>query len=194
MKKLTLICLSALMMAGCADKNEYSEAVLQQMKADKDIKDYKIDPEYMTDCVVDLTSKNMPGMFPFDPDRLMAYRNYAKMLTLHNSKDPNKTLDELRKSFGSPQALADAHRNYAESMMNCMSAIVMESEEEEKAKSEQKTEETAQEATQPELQVETQQSTESTETGNTGKTVQAEGESGEQAKVQEKADTASPAE
>ncbi len=129
MKKLALFCLSVLFLAGCADKNQYKEAVLEQMTNEKDIKDYNIDPEHMTDCVVDLTSKNMPGLFPFDPDRLTAYRNYTKMLTLTKSEDPKKTLEELRTSFGSPKALADAHNNYTESMMNCLSSIIMETEE-----------------------------------------------------------------
>lgn len=129
-----LISLSALLLAGCADKKQYEQAVLEQMQAEKDIKDYNIEPQHMADCVVDLTSKNMPGMFPLDPARLTAYRNYTKMLTLTKSEDPKKTLEELRTSFGSPKALADAHSNYTESMMNCMNAIVMESEEEAKVK------------------------------------------------------------
>lgn len=129
MKKIALFCLSALLMTGCADKQQYEQAVLEQMQKEQDIKDYKIDPQHMTDCVIDLTSKNMPGLFPLDPARLTAYRNYAKMLTLTESEDPKKTLAELRTSFGSPQALADAHKNYTESMMNCLSAIIMETEE-----------------------------------------------------------------
>lgn len=132
MKKIALFGVSAILLAGCADKTQYEQAVLEQMKAEKDIKDYNIDPQHMTECVVDLTSKNMPGVFPLDPNRLTAYRNYTKMLTLTQSDDPKKTLDELRTSFGSPKALADAHTNYTESMMNCLSAIIMESEEAEK--------------------------------------------------------------
>jgi len=76
-----------------------------------------------------MTSENMPGFFPADPNRMTAYRNYAKMLTLSESKDPKKTLEELRTDFGSAKALAEAHSNYTESLMNCISAVVMESEE-----------------------------------------------------------------
>ena len=47
-----------------------------------EIKDYKIAPEYMTKCVVEKTAQNMAGVFPLDPKRLLAYRNYTKMLTL----------------------------------------------------------------------------------------------------------------
>lgn len=129
MKKLLLISLSVLILPACADKNQYEQAVLEQMQKEADIKDYKITPEYMTKCVVDTTSQNMPGIFAFDPKRLMAYRNYTKMLNLTKSADPKKTLEELRTDFGSAKDLAEAHTNYTESLMECYSAVISESEE-----------------------------------------------------------------
>ncbi len=127
-----LLCTSILFLNGCADKQQYEQAVLEQMQAEKDIKDYNIDPQHMADCVVELSSKKMSGLFPFDPARLTAYRNYAQMLNLTQSENPKKTLDQLRVNFGSPKALAEAHANYTESTLNCMSAIIMEGEEKEK--------------------------------------------------------------
>lgn len=134
MKKLLLITLSALILPACADKNQYEQAVLEQMQKEADIKDYKITPEYMTKCVVDTTAQNMPGIFAFDPKRLMAYRNYTKMLNLTKSADPKKTLEELRTDFGSAKDLAEAHTNYTESLMECYSAVISESEEAAKEK------------------------------------------------------------
>lgn len=128
MKKILLISLSALLLPACADKNQYEQAVLEQMQKEADIKDYKITPEYMTKCVVDTTSQNMPGIFALDPTRLTAYRNYAKMLTLTQSTDPKKTLEELRTDFGSAKALLEARSNYTESLMECYSAVISESE------------------------------------------------------------------
>ena len=104
------------------------------MQKEADIKDYKITPEYMTKCVVDTTTSNMPGIFAFDPKRLMAYRNYTKMLNLTKSADPKKTLEELRTDFGSAKDLAEAHTNYTESLMECYSAVISESEEAAKEK------------------------------------------------------------
>jgi len=128
MKKILLISISALLVTACTEKGEYEAAVLEEMKKEQDVKDYKIDPEKMTDCVVDTTTKNMPGVADFDPERRTAYKNYTKMLTLMKSADPKNALDELRKAFGSPKALADAHNNFTESMMNCYSAIMIQSE------------------------------------------------------------------
>lgn len=128
MKKTILILFSVLFLSACADKENYQKAVLEQMQSDQDVKDYKIDPEYITRCIVESSSKNMPGLFPFDPERLTAYRNYVKMLELKTSKDPKAVMDQLRKDFGSPKALAEAHTNYTESVMECISAVSTEAE------------------------------------------------------------------
>jgi len=129
MNKLLLISLSALLLSACADKKQYEQAVLEQMQKEQDIKDYKIAPEQMAKCVVDTTSPNMPGAFGLDPKRMTAYRNYAKMLNLTKSENPQKTLEELRTDFGSAKELSEAHANYTESLMNCYTAILAETEE-----------------------------------------------------------------
>ncbi len=128
MKKLLVISLFVLLLPACSDKKQFEQAVLDQMQLEKDIKDYKLSPERMAKCVVDTVSNNMPGIFLFDPNRLMAYRNYTKMLTLTSSKDPKKTLEELRVAFGSPKELAEAHSNYTESTLDCLSALIGETE------------------------------------------------------------------
>ena len=130
MKKLLLILLPPLFLLACADKQKYEQVVLEEMQKEKDILEYKIDPAHMAKCVIDTTYLKMPGLFAFDPERLQAYRNYAKMLTVPTAKDPKKTLEELRKEFGSPQALADAHSVYTESIMDCYTAIMHESDTE----------------------------------------------------------------
>ncbi|MCK9607692.1 MAG: hypothetical protein M0R33_14720 [Methylomonas sp.] len=132
MKKVRLVSviMVTMILAGCSEKTQYEQAVLQQMQQDKDIKDYHIAPEKMVQCVVMTSSKDMPGMIPIDPMRKQAYKNYTRMLTLTESEDPKKTLEELRKDFGSPKALAEAHANYAESVVECMSGLVTGTEEE----------------------------------------------------------------
>ena len=140
MKKKLLILLCALSLVACADKNQYEQAVLEQMQKEQDVKDYKIPPEDMMKCVVAQTSEKMPGVFAFDPTRLTAYRNYAKMLALTTPKDPKSTVDQkavmeqLKTDFGSPQAFTEAHNNYMESVVECYSVVISKSEDAEKAK------------------------------------------------------------
>jgi len=126
MKKY-IIC-SILLLVGCSEKQEYSQAVLEQMKGEKDVKDYNIDPQNMTECVVETSSGKMPGLLPFDPERRQAYKNYVRMLEMNKSSDPKNALEELRQAFGSPKNLADAHSNYAESVVDCLSGLVTSTE------------------------------------------------------------------
>lgn len=139
MKKLLLLSLVALLLTGCSDKNNYTAAVLAELERDQKTegaKDYKIPQEKMADCIVDASAKNMAGVFAFDPARLTAYRNYTKMLTLTQSADPKKTLDELREEFGSAKKLMEARSNYTESELECLTLFVANTNSEETAKAE----------------------------------------------------------
>lgn len=130
MKRLLLLSISALFLTACTEeKKQFEEAVLQRMKTDKDILDYRLDPETVTKCAVDLTSSNMPGFFSFDPRRKPYYIGYTKMLSLEQTKDPKAVLQELQTIFGSGKGVADAHRNYSESVMECMQNLVQKNEE-----------------------------------------------------------------
>lgn len=133
MKKILLICVSAFLLSACAEKEQYKQAVFARMQNEQDLKDYKIDPEQITKCIVDMSSKNMPGSFPLATERLAAYKNYAKMLTLNSAEDKQKTLEELRSIFGSPKELANAHSNYTESVMNCIATVSSQSEDDGRA-------------------------------------------------------------
>lgn len=130
MKKILLVTFATLILSGCAEKSQYEQAILEQIQQDQDIKDYKLDPETMVQCIVDLSSKNMPGIFAYDPKRLQAYRNYSKMLTVGKSEHPEQVLAELRIDFGSPKALAEAHSNYTESVMECIASLLAKTEPE----------------------------------------------------------------
>ncbi len=119
--------MSVFLLSACAEKEQYEQAVFARMQNEQDLKDYKIDPEKITKCIVDTSSKNMPGSFPLATERLAAYLNYAKMLNLNSAEDKQKTLEELGVLFGSPKELANAHSNYTESVMNCIATVTSQS-------------------------------------------------------------------
>ncbi|MCK5478471.1 MAG: hypothetical protein KAI44_06115 [Methylococcales bacterium] len=131
MKKIFLVCISIFLLPACADKENYEAAVLAEMQAEQDVKDYNIDPEEMAECVVDVSSKKMPGLFPYDPDRLTAYQHYTKMLSMRTTKNKKEMLEELRSTFGSPKELAEAHNNFTDSMLNCISVFIQRATEKE---------------------------------------------------------------
>lgn len=123
MKKLLLISVSALLLTACTEQQEYEATVLEQISNDPDIKSYHLDPATVADCIVDLSSKKMPGLAPFEPIRKTAYKGYTKMIAIKTPEKPEEVLAELRLSFGSAQALADAHRNYSKSYIECVSTV-----------------------------------------------------------------------
>lgn len=123
MKKIFIIGLSAIFLVACSEQEEYRKTVLEQINNDPDIKSYHLDPETITDCIVDLSSKKMPGFAPFEPIRKDAYKGYTKMIAIKHSQNPEQVLKELRDSFGSARGLADAHRNYSESYLECISTV-----------------------------------------------------------------------
>jgi hypothetical protein len=131
MKKLLLLSITALTLVGCADKNNYEAAVIADLKREavQDPKDYKVDPDKMADCIVNMSSQNMHGLFAFDPERLTAYRNYAKMLAIPNAADPKKAMEELHNDFGSAQEFSAARTNYIESQLECLATFVASSDE-----------------------------------------------------------------
>lgn len=133
MKKMILV-LCALTLTACADKEQLEQAVLAKMEKEQDVKDYKIDPKDMTNCVMAQMEQSMPGVFRLDPERLMAYRNYAKMINVDTTKDPKAELEQLGKDFGSAQALAKARSAYNQGIVECLSVAVTNTEEQEKKK------------------------------------------------------------
>lgn len=131
MKKLLLFLLTALLLPGCSDKNNYEAAILAELERGQKTqgsRDYNVPPDKMAACIVEASSKNMSGLFAFDPARLTAYRNYTKMLTLTQSPDPKKTLEELRNDFGSAKELNEARSNYTESELDCLALFVAHEE------------------------------------------------------------------
>ncbi len=130
MRRLVIVFFILLLTACGEEKKQYEQAVLAQMQDDQDIKDYNIDPETMTECVVDLTSKKMPGIVSIDPRREPYYIAYSKLISVKTSKDPRKTLQEIHEAFGSTAEVRKALNNYSSGVMECITALVSKSEKE----------------------------------------------------------------
>ncbi len=150
MKKILLLPLLLIMLAGCSEKEQFEQAVLKDMQKDQDIKDYEIDPEHMADCVVERTSGKMPGIFFGDPKRLEAYKLYTKMLGLSEAENPEQTLKELQKDFGGGRGLSIAKGKYSQSVFDCIAEMLMHYGKEEPGADQQEATEPADVAGKPE--------------------------------------------
>ena len=117
-----------ILIVGCSEKQEYKAAVLRQLQYEKDVNDYKIDHEKMADCIVSGSSKKMEGYLDFDPVRSAEYKKYTKMIDLNKAVNIQEELIQLRKEFGDGSGLASAHANYSESLIDCMSILMADSE------------------------------------------------------------------
>jgi hypothetical protein len=126
MKKTLLLPLLLMLLSGCSEKEQFEQAVLKDMEKDQDIKDYKIDPENITKCVVEGMSRKMPGIFFGDPKRWEAYLLYTKMIGLSEAENPEQTLKELQADFGEGRGLAKAKGLYAENVTECIARMMME--------------------------------------------------------------------
>jgi hypothetical protein len=125
MKKTLLLPLFLILLSGCSEKGQFEQAVLKDMQKDQDIKDYKIDPQNMADCVVENIGKKMPGVFFGDPERWKAYLLYTKMIGLSESKNPEQTLKELQTEFGNGRGLSEAKNHYSQSVFECLGQVMM---------------------------------------------------------------------
>jgi len=128
MQKIVVVAV-LLGLLGCQEKSEYEAAVMEQLKKDQDVMDYKVDINEMTKCVVMETSSKMPGFTPLDPRKKEAYENYIRMMKLAESTDPVGEIKELAVAFGSAKSLAEARANYAQSVVECLNGIVTAGEE-----------------------------------------------------------------
>lgn len=130
MKKTLPLILITLLISACAEKEQFEQAVLKQMQAEKDLKDYNLDPEDMTSCIMDLTAKKMPGMFPYDPRRKAYYTGLSKLISVMVSDNPQKTLQEGQEAFASKKEAMQAMMNYTASEMDCIASLLAKQEPE----------------------------------------------------------------
>ena len=130
MKKLLLFFCSVALLSACAEKIQFEQTVLEQMQKEQDVKDYHLDPQLMAECVIDMTSKKMPGLFPIEPRRKNYYIGITKLINIKESDNPGKELQEARGYFDSPKDAMQAMMNYSENIMECLAALIAGTEEE----------------------------------------------------------------
>jgi hypothetical protein len=144
MKKIMLLFM-VLFLVGCSEsRDKYEETVYRLFENEQDLIDYSIDPMSFSKCVVDLSGKNMSGFVNFDPRRATEYKLYSDLVnfkiitenyssrfdkTFHTMDEvaPKDLLDRLKRDFGSPRGLSDAHRNFSESVLTCVQSFVSRS-------------------------------------------------------------------
>ncbi|HYE35232.1 hypothetical protein [Methylocaldum sp.] len=134
MKKLIITFLAAFLLIGCANKEKTTlkEALLAKFKDDSDLKDYKLDPESIADCVVGEISGGLPG-FAGDPRRERFFEAYTRFANAKSPADAEKAVTDYQQIFGSVKQARQAALSITDHVMTCMGKAVATADGGEKA-------------------------------------------------------------
>ncbi len=123
MKKIIVLISTILLLAGCSkERAEYEELLLERFSKDQDVIDYKLDPEDLTNCVVDQVAGDIPG-FSGSPVYESYFRGYKLLL---RPKDPTEIPERMREAeeiFGSKLAMSKARLQITNHTMFCMPQV-----------------------------------------------------------------------
>lgn len=125
MKKITLIVLVALLTAACAKKEKTGlrEVLVARFSDDQDLKDYRLDPGEVADCVIDEISSSLPG-FAGDPRRAEFFSAYERFLNVKSSQDAEAAISDFERLFGSRQRAREAALGITDHIMTCMGKAI----------------------------------------------------------------------
>jgi len=125
MRTFLIILLTTLTLFGCArkEKTGLHDVLLEKFKDDQDLKDYKLDPSEVADCVVDEISASLPG-FAGDPRRPKFFEAYARFMSVKSQADAEASVAEFKDLFGSTENAREAATTITDHIMTCMGKAI----------------------------------------------------------------------
>lgn len=125
MRKILIAVCAVFVLAGCSTKEQtgLKETLVAKFKDDQDLKDYKLDPEPIADCVVREITDSLPG-FAGDPRRERFFEAYARFLSVKSPNDAEKAITDYTELYGSAKKAREAANGVTEFVMNCMGKAI----------------------------------------------------------------------
>ena len=125
MKKIVILSFVVLSAIGCAKKEKTGlrDTLVERFREDQDLKDYKLDPEQVADCVVDEIASSLPG-FAGDPRRPQFFEAYERFLSVKSQAEAEQSLKDFTRLFGSPEAARVAATSITDHIMTCMGKAI----------------------------------------------------------------------
>lgn len=125
MKKLIVLFVAALAVSACAKKEKtgLKDVLIQRFSEDQDLKDYKLDPADVADCVIDEIASTLPG-FAGDPRRDEYFKAYEKFFNVKSATDAEASINEFERLFGSRQKAREAALGITDHIMTCMGKAI----------------------------------------------------------------------
>ncbi|NJD08148.1 MAG: hypothetical protein FIA97_16875, partial [Methylococcaceae bacterium] len=126
MKKLLLCLVIAASLTACQKSKEQlglKEALVAKLQNDSDLKDYKIDPADMAECVYKEIAEGAPGM-PGDPRRARYFEAYTKFVAVGSPGDADRAIKEYQDVFGDVKSATNAAMTVTDVIMTCMGTAI----------------------------------------------------------------------
>jgi len=126
MKNLRFILIIATaLLSACSSpqQTDLKTTLTEKFKDDSDLKDYKLDPAEIADCVVGEITSDIPA-YAGDPRRDQFLQAYLRFVTINSPDEAEKALAEFEQLFGSKQAAREAANNITNHNMTCMGKAI----------------------------------------------------------------------
>jgi len=125
MKKLLIAFCAVLLLTACTTKEQtgLKESLVAKLKDDPDLKDYKLDPEPIADCVVREIGETMPG-FAGDPRRVKFFEAYNRFVNVKSAHEAEQSIADYQQLFGSAKQAREAATNITNHLMTCMGLAI----------------------------------------------------------------------
>ena len=130
MNKILIAICAVFALAGCSTKEQTGlrEALVEKFKDDQDLKDYKLDPGTVADCVVKEITETLPG-FAGDPRRDQFFQAYAQFINVKSANDAEKAINDFQQLFGSAKKAREAATSLSDHIMTCIGKAIEQSDE-----------------------------------------------------------------
>ncbi len=128
MSRVAFLVLLVLLLGACDTKQQtlgLREAVLQKLRDDPDLKDYKLDPAAVADCVVKTIADDAPGL-PGDPRRETYFKAYSQIMSVKTPTEAEQIVEQYKEFFGSQQSVREAALKVTDHIMTCMGEAIEE--------------------------------------------------------------------
>jgi hypothetical protein len=126
MKNILLPLLVALALTACQQSPQQiglREALTEKLKQDSDLKDYKIDPAQLAECVYKEIEDTAPGI-PGDPKRDRYFEAFTKFVAVGAPGEAEKAITDYKDLFGGVQEARQAALSVTDMIMGCMGGAV----------------------------------------------------------------------
>ncbi len=126
MKKIMIAFFAALLLVACGKSKEQldlKQVLIEKFKDDPDLKDYKLKPEDIADCVVENISHEAPAI-PGDPKRARYFDAYSKFVGAKAAADAEQAVKEYQDVFGGIKEARAAANTVTDYIMSCMGLAI----------------------------------------------------------------------